>query len=257
MEKRSYSNISMNLENKSAIVTGGSLGIGAAVALKLAECGANVAINFRKHKEEAEEIVNRINTMGVKGLLVQADISNFDDAGRMITTVKQEFGGIDILVNNAGINWDGVIWKMTEEQWDNVMNINLKGYFNYIRSVSPIFREQKSGKIVNITSINGMRGKFGQSNYAASKAGIIGLTKTVARELGKYGINVNAIAPGLIETDMMKNADENVREAAIADIVLKRIGQPEEIANVTAFLCSDLARHITGEVIKVDGGQYI
>ena len=257
MEKRSYSNISMNLENKSAIVTGGSLGIGAAVALKLAECGANVAINFRKHKEEAEEIVNRINTMGVKGLLVQADISNFDAAGRMITTVKQEFGGIDILVNNAGINWDGVIWKMTEEQWDNVVNINLKGYFNYIRSVSPIFREQKSGKIVNITSINGMRGKFGQSNYAASKAGIIGLTKTVARELGKYGINVNAIAPGLIETDMMKNADENVREAAIADIVLKRIGQPEEVANVAAFLSSDLARHITGEVIKVDGGQYI
>jgi len=257
MEKRNHSNISMNLENKSAIVTGGSIGIGANIALKLAECGANVAINYRKHKDEAEEIVNKINAMGVKGILIQADISNFPDAEKMITTTVKEFGGIDILVNNAGINWDGVIWKMTEEQWDNVMNINLKGYFNYIRSVSPIFREQKSGKIVNITSINGMRGKFGQSNYAASKAGIIGLTKTVARELGKYGINVNAIAPGLIETDMMKNADETVRVAAIADIVLNRIGQPEEVANVTAFLCSELSRHITGEVIKVDGGQYI
>ncbi len=257
MEKRNHSNISMNLENKSAIVTGGSIGIGAAIALKLAECGANVAINYRKHKDEAEEIVNKINAMGVKGILIQADISNFQDAEKMITTTVKEFGGIDILVNNAGINWDGVIWKMTEEQWDSVMNINLKGYFNYIRSVSPIFREQKSGKIVNITSINGMRGKFGQSNYAASKAGIIGLTKSVARELGKYGINVNAIAPGLIETDMMKNADETVRVAAIADIVLNRIGQPEEVANVTAFLCSDLSRHITGEIIKVDGGQYI
>ncbi|MCK5209093.1 MAG: SDR family oxidoreductase, partial [Cyclobacteriaceae bacterium] len=186
-----------------------------------------------------------------------ADISNFEDAGRMVTTAVEKFGGIDILVNNAGINWDGVIWKMTEEQWDNVLNINLKGYFNYIRAVAPIFREQKSGKIVNITSINGLRGKFGQSNYTASKAGIIGLTKTVARELGKYGINVNAIAPGLIETDMMKDADESVREVAIADIVLKRIGQPEEVANVAAFLCCDLARHITGEVLKVDGGQYI
>jgi|FLOH01.1.fsa_nt_gi 3-oxoacyl-[acyl-carrier protein] reductase len=257
MEKKNCSNISMNLKNKSAIVTGGSLGIGAAIALKLAECGANVAINYRKHKEEAEEVIHQINAMGVKGLLVQADISNFEDAARMIETAVEEFGGLDILVNNAGINWDGVIWKMSEEQWDSVININLKGYFNYIRAVAPIFREQKSGKIVNITSINGMRGKFGQSNYSASKAGIIGLTKTVARELGKYGINVNAIAPGLIETDMMKNADESVRTAAIADIVINRIGKPEEVANVTAFLCSDLSRHITGECIKVDGGQYI
>ena len=247
----------MNLENKTAIVTGGSVGIGAAIALKLAECGANVAINYRKHKEEAEEIVHQIEGMGRKALLVQADISNFEDAGKMLQTTIAEFGGIDILVNNAGINWDGVIWKMTEEQWDNVVNINLKGYFNYIRAVAPIFRDQQSGKIVNITSINGMRGKFGQANYAASKAGIIGLTKTVAKELGKYGVNVNAVAPGLIETDMMKNADESVKAQAIADIIIGRIGKPEEVANVVAFLCSELSRHITGEVIKVDGGQYI
>jgi 3-oxoacyl-[acyl-carrier protein] reductase len=247
----------MNLEGKSAIVTGGSLGIGTAIALKLAEFGANVAINYRKHKDEAEVVVKQIQAMGRKGLVIQADISNFDAAQTMVDRVKTEFGGIDILVNNAGVNWDGVIWKMTEEQWDKVIQVNLKGYFNYIRAVSPIFREQKSGKIVNVTSINGIRGKFGQSNYSASKAGIIGLTKTVARELGKYGINVNAVAPGLIETDMIREAPENVRQMALDEIVLKRIGQPEEVANVVAFLSTDLARHITGEVIKVDGGQYI
>ncbi len=250
-------NTSMNLEGKSAIVTGGSIGIGASIAVKLAECGANVALNYRKHREEAEAILERIVQMGRKGLLVQADISNFGEAARMVEAVTEAFGKVDILVNNAGINWDGVIWKMTEEQWDQVLNINLKGYFNYIRAVAPLFREQQSGKIVNITSINGLRGKFGQSNYSASKAGIIGLTKAVARELGKYGINVNAVAPGLIETDMMKSADESVRSAALEDIVLKRIGQPEDVANMVAFLCTDLARHITGEVIKVDGGQYI
>ena len=245
------------LEGKSAIVTGGSLGIGSSIALKLAEYGANVAINYRKHKEEADEVINKVKSLGRKGLVVQADISNFEDAGKMVDAVIKEFGSLDILVNNAGINWDGVIWKMTEEQWDSVIDINLKGYFNYIRAVAPIFREQKSGKIINVTSINGLRGKFGQANYSASKAGIIGLTKTVAKELGKYSINVNAIAPGLIETDMMKNATEEVRNMAIAEIVLNRIGQPEEVAEVVAFMCSDLARHITGEVIKVDGGQYI
>jgi 3-oxoacyl-[acyl-carrier protein] reductase len=245
------------LKGKSAIVTGGSLGIGTAIALKLAEFGANVAINYRKHKEEAEKVVEKVKDMGCKGLMIQADISNFEDAAKMIDNVKNEFGGLDILVNNAGINRDGVIWKMTEEQWDSVIDVNLKGYFNYIRTVAPIFREQKSGKIVNVTSINGLRGKFGQANYSASKAGIIGLTKTVARELGKYDVNVNAIAPGLIETDMMKQASEEVRKMAIEEIVLKRIGHPEEVANVVAFLCSEMARHITGEVLKVDGGQYI
>ena len=247
----------MNLEGKSAIVTGGSLGIGNAISLKLAEYGANVALNYRKHKEEADETIKKIEAMVRQGLAVQADVSNFADADRMVTEVISRFGRLDILVNNAGINWDGVIWKMTEEQWDKVLDINLKGYFNYVRAVSPHFREQQSGKIVNVTSINGMRGKFGQSNYSASKAGIIGLTKAVAKELGKYSVNVNAVAPGLIETDMMKDAPENVRTAALQDIVLNRMGQPDEVANVVVFLCSDLARHITGEVVKVDGGQYI
>jgi 3-oxoacyl-[acyl-carrier protein] reductase len=247
----------MHLNGKSAIVTGGSLGIGTAISLKLAEFGANVALNYRKHQAEAEDVVKRIQAMNKKGLAIQADVSNFADAETMVQTVKEEFGEIDILVNNAGINWDGVIWKMSEEQWDNVIDVNLKGYFNYIRAVAPMFREKKSGKIVNVTSINGIRGKFGQTNYSASKAGIIGLTKTVARELGKYGINVNAVAPGLIETEMIKNAPENVRQMALDEIVLKRIGQPDEVANVIVFLCTDLARHVTGEVIKVDGGQYI
>ena len=148
----------MNLEGQSAIVTGGSLGIGTAIALKLAEYGANVAINYRKHKDEAEAVVEKIQAMSRKGLVVQADISNFEEAQKMVDRVQSEFSGIDILVNNAGINWDGVIWKMTEEQWDKVIEVNLKGYFNYIRAVSPIFREQKSGKIVNVTSINGLRG---------------------------------------------------------------------------------------------------
>lgn len=249
--------MNLTLEGKSAIVTGGSIGIGAAISLKLAEFGANVAINDIKHEKEAEEIIKQVKTLGGKGLFVQADVSSFKDAEKMVSSVVSKFGGIDILINNAGINWDGVIWKMEEEQWDKVIDINLKGSFNYIRAVAPIFREQKSGKIVNVTSINGLRGKFGQSNYTASKAGIIGLTKTVARELGKYGINVNAVAPGLILTEMMKDAPENIRNMALEEIVLKRIGEPGEVANVVAFLCSELSRHITGEVIKVDGGQYI
>jgi 3-oxoacyl-[acyl-carrier protein] reductase len=225
--------------------------------LKFAECGANIAIIDKKDENDAQPILNQIKELGRNCIFINADISDFKAADDAIQTILSKFGKIDILVNNAGINKDGVIWKMTEEQWDSVININLKGYFNYIRAVSPIFREQKSGKILNISSINGIRGKFGQANYSASKAGIIGLTKTVAKELGKYNVNVNAIAPGLIDTEMMKNADQSVRDAAISEIVIGRIGLPEEVANVIAFLCSDLARHITGEIIKVDGGQYI
>ncbi len=246
----------MNLNGKLAIVTGGGQGIGAAIALKLAEYGADIVVIDRKEKE-ANDVIAAIEKLGRKGLVVIADIANFQEADKAVSTILTKFNKIDILVNNAGINRDGVVWKMTEEQWDSVINVNLKGYFNYIRALTPLFREQRSGKIVNITSINGMRGKFGQANYAASKAGIIGLTKTVAKEMGKYNVNVNAVAPGLIETEMMLNADASVREAALADVILGRIGMPEDIANAVCFLCSDLARHITGEVIKVDGGQYI
>jgi len=168
-------------------------------------------------------------------------------------------GRLDILVNNAGMNWDGVSWKMSEEQWDRVLSVNLKGYFNFTRQVAPLFKNQKYGKIINITSINGLRGKFGQTNYSASKAGIIGLTKAVAKELGAFGVNVNAVAPGLIETAMLKESEarDKIVELAMGEMALKRLGQPEDLATVVAFLASDKARHVTGEVIKVDGGQYI
>jgi len=247
----------VELDGKTAIVTGASLGIGSACALDLARNGANVAINYRKHDTEAKAICDQIHAMGRRALAVRADVASFGDAQAMVDTVMKEFGRIDILVNNAGVNRDAVIWKMTEQQWDEALDINLKGYFNYIRAVAPLFKEQGSGKIVNITSINGMRGKFGQANYAAAKAGIIGLTKTVARELAKSNVNCNAVAPGLIETDMVKQAPEDVRQKAMAEIVLGRMGQPEEVASVVTFLCTEKARHVTGEVIKVDGGQYI
>lgn len=247
----------MDLEGKAAIVTGDSLGIGTAIALDLARSGADVALNYRKHEAEANDVVKRIEEMGRKGLALKADVSRFEDAQNMVAKVKETFGRIDILVNNAGVNWDGVVWKMSEEQWDQVIDIDLKGCFNYIRAVSSIFREQKSGKIVNITSINALRGKFGQANYSAAKAGIVGLTKAVAKELGKYSVNVNAVAPGLIETEMMKDLPENVKQVAIDETVFKRLGQPDDVAKVVTFLCTEAARHVTGEVIKVDGGQYI
>ena len=245
------------LSGKAAIVTGGSRGIGNAIALDLAKNGANVAINYRTSDKAAKETVKKIEAMGQKGLAVQADVSSFTDAQNMTNTVVKEFGGLDILVNNAGVNRDGVIWKMEEEQWDEVIAIDLKGTFNYIRAAAPIFKEQGSGKIVNVTSINGLRGKFGQSNYTAAKGGVNALTKTVARELGRFNVNVNAVAPGLIETEMVKQAPENVREMALAEILLGRLGQPEEVAWVVTFLCSEQARLITGEVITVDGGQYL
>ncbi|HEX7344076.1 MAG TPA: 3-oxoacyl-ACP reductase family protein [bacterium] len=245
------------LKGKSAIVTGASLGIGSACALDLAKNGANVAINYRKHKDEAENLVAEMKKFGVKAMAVQADVSVFADAQKMVDAVKAEFGRIDILINNAGVNWDGVIWKMTEEQWDTVLDINLKGYFNYTRAVSPLMRDQNWGRIINVTSINGLRGKFGQTNYSAAKAGIIGFTKALAKELGKNQITVNAVAPGMILTAMMKDLPENIIEAAKEETVVKRLGVPEDVAYLITFLCSEQAKHITGEVIKVDGGQYI
>jgi 3-oxoacyl-[acyl-carrier protein] reductase len=247
----------LDLTDKRAIVTGGSIGIGSAIALKLGEAGANVALNYRKHDTEAKQIVKQLEDMGRRGLAIQADVSVFDDAQKMVDVVVEKLGGVDILVCNAGINRDAVIWKMTEEQWDAVININLKGYFNYIRAVSPIFKEQRHGKIVNITSINGLRGKFGQTNYSASKGGIIALTKTLAKELGKSKVNVNAVAPGMILTDMMEQIPENFKQLALDETVLKRLGTPEDVAELVVYLCSDLSKHITGEIIKVDGGQYI
>ncbi len=245
------------LEEKTAIVTGGSLGIGAAIALELGSDGADVALNYRKHSDEAEAVAAKIRDMGRRALVVQADVSSFGDAQAMVDRVVSEWGKVDILVCNAGINWDGVIWKMTEDQFDAVIDVNLKGYFNYIRAVAPVMREARYGRIVCLTSINGLRGKFGQANYAASKAGIIGLVKTAAKELGGRGVTVNAIAPGLILTDMMDAMPEEAKQTSLNETALRKLGEPEDVAHVVSFFCSDLARHVTGEVIKVDGGQYI
>lgn len=247
----------MILQGKKAIVTGGSIGIGTAIALELAKAGADVALNYRRHAEEANAVVAKIEAMGRRGLAVQADVASFGDAEAMVARVVEEFGSVDILVCNAGINRDAVVWKMDEEQWDQVMNTNLKGYFNYIHAVAPLFRGQKSGRIINITSINGLRGKFGQSNYAASKAGIIGLTKSVARELGRSSVTVNAIAPGMILTDMARGLEQKWLDAATAETVLGKLGEVEDVAHLVVFLASELAGHVTGQVISVDGGQYI
>jgi len=249
----------MLLEGKNAIVTGGSAGIGASTSLELAREGANVCLTYRKHEAEAKEFAEQIIGMGRKAIALHCDIAQFDAAENVVKTALEEFGSLDILVNNAGMNWDGVCWKMSEEQWDRVLEVNLKGYFNFTRHVAPLFKEQKYGKIINVTSINGLRGKFGQTNYSASKAGIIGYTKAVAKELGAFGVNVNAVAPGLIETPMLKESEarDKIIDMAMGEIVLKRVGQPEDLAHVVTFLASDRARHVTGEIIKVDGGQYI
>jgi 3-oxoacyl-[acyl-carrier protein] reductase len=247
----------LGLEGKGAIVTGGSLGIGTAIALDLAREGCNVAINYRRHDTEANKVVEEITAMGRKGLAVKADVSSYADAENMAEKVVEEFGSFDILVCNAGINWDGVIWKMSEEQWDQVINVNLKGYFNYNKAAAIRFKDQKGGKIVNISSINGIRGKFAQTNYSASKGGEIAMSKALAKELGKFNINVNVVAPGMVMTDMARNIPPEFLNMAINETVLGRIASADDVAHLVTFLCSDKARHITGEVFKIDGGQYI
>jgi len=247
----------MELKGKVALVTGGSMGIGTAISLDLAQNGADVALTFRRHEEEAKAVVKKIKGMGRRGKEYKVDVSVFEDVQELVKDLLEEFGHLDILVNNAGMNWDGVVWKMTEEQWDKVISVDLKGTFNFIRAAAPVFKEQKSGKIINITSINGLRGKFGQTNYSAAKAGTIGLTKAVAKEMGKYNVNVNSVAPGMILTDMFKDLPEEFKQKAADETVFNRLGEPEDIAHLVTFLSTEKSRHITGEVIKVDGGQYI
>ena len=247
----------LGLKGKNVIVTGGSLGIGSAIAVEFAKEGCNVAINYRRHDTEAKKVVEEIEKLGCKGLAVKADVASHDDAENMVQTVVREFGRLDIMVCNAGINWDGVIWKMSEDQWDTVINVNLKGYFNYNKAAAMVFKDQKSGKIVNISSINGLRGKFGQTNYSASKGGEIAMSKTLARELGKFNVNVNVVAPGMVMTEMAMNIPPEFLNKAVDETVLGRIASPEDCADVVVFLCSDRSRHVTGEIIQVDGGQYI
>lgn len=239
--------ISFDFKDQVVVITGGSGGIGKSTAKLFVESGASVVCVDLQAPAEA---------LGDCRYL-EADVSSFGDVQACVEDILSEEKRVDCLINNAGISRDATVWRMTEEQWDTVLNVNLKGAFNFIHHLAPHFREKNGGKIVNVSSINGLRGKFGLANYSASKAGLIGLTKTVAKELGRHQVNVNAVAPGYVLTPLTEDLPEKIMEGAKAETVLARLAKPEDIANVILFLCSDLARHVTGEVIRVDGGQCI
>lgn len=245
------------LEGKVALVTGAGRGIGREIALTLAEYGADVIVNYHGSREKAQEVVKQIEQMGRKAVAVQCSVADYEACGKMITDMLEAFGHIDILVNNAGITKDNLVIKMSEEDFDAVLDTNLKGTFNTIKHMYRPFLKQRAGRIINLSSVSGVLGNAGQANYAASKAGVIGLTKSVARELAARDITVNAVAPGYIDTDMTQAMTETAREATLAQIPLKRVGTPRDIAETVAFLASDRASYITGQVISVDGGMAI
>ncbi len=242
------------LKNKVALVTGASRGIGRAIALTLAHYGAIVVINYCGSKGKADEVVNQIIENGGTAVAYQADVADFEAVKTMFSNIIKEYGRIDILVNNAGITRDNLILKMSEEEFDAVINTNLKGVFNCLKQVSKIMLKQKEGRIINISSISGVVGNPGQANYCAAKAGVIGITKSLAKELGSRGITVNAVAPGYINTDMTAVLREDLKEKVAELIPLKRLGEVEDIAETVAFLASDKAPYITGQTIQVDGG---
>lgn len=245
----------MSLENKTAIVTGGSRGIGRAICIALAREGANVVTCYAHGADGANETVKLCEEMGVKASAVQADVSKNEDVLALIAGVKESYGSIDILVNNAGVTRDNLIMRMNETDFDDVIDTNLKGAFLCMQNVARIMLKQKAGRIINISSVVGVRGNAGQVNYSASKAGLIGMTKSVAKELGSRGITVNAVAPGFIETDMTAKLPEAVVEENLKAIPMKCLGKAEDVAELVAFLASDNARYITGQVICVDGGM--
>lgn len=245
------------LTGKIALVTGAGRGIGREIALTLAEYGADVIVNYNGSKEKAWEVVEKIKMMGRKAAAVQCSVADYEACGKMITDMLAEFGRIDILVNNAGITRDNLMIRMTEEEFDAVIDTNLKGTFNTMKHMYRPFLKQKAGRIINLSSVSGILGNAGQANYAASKAGVIGLTKSMARELASRNITVNAVAPGFIDTDMTQAMTDTAREAAVAQIPLKRVGTTRDIAEAVAFLASDKAAYITGQVLSVDGGMAI
>lgn len=244
----------IDLTNKTAIVTGSGRGIGKAIALKLASLGANVVINDIPSSTDADDTAKAIEAMGRGVLVHKGDVRNFDDVTEMVKKTLDKFGSVDILINNAGITRDNLIMRMDEKDFDDVIAINLKGAFNCIKAVTRPMMKQRSGAIVNMASVVGIMGNAGQANYSASKAGLIGLTKSTAKELASRGIRSNAIAPGFIESLMTDKLPENVKEEYFKNIPLGRFGTAEDIANTAAFLASDMASYITGQVIHIDGG---
>lgn len=245
----------MSLNGKTALVTGASRGIGRAIALRLAEDGANVAVIYAGSADKAEVVVNEITALGVNAKAYRCNVADSAAVNETVKAVTNDLGKIDILVNNAGITRDGLMLRMKDEDFDAVLDTNLKGVFNMIRACYSGFIRKKSGRIINISSVSGIMGNAGQANYSASKAGVIGLTKSVARELASRGITCNAVAPGFIQTDMTENLGDN--NPLLNSIPLGRMGKPEDIAAAVAFLASDSAAYITGEVLKVDGGLAI
>ncbi|WP_324822247.1 3-oxoacyl-[acyl-carrier-protein] reductase [Sinanaerobacter sp. ZZT-01] len=245
------------LKNKTAFITGASRGIGKAIALAMAKNGANIAFTYVSNQTAAVETCEEIRGLGVDAEAFLCDVTDFSQAGETVKAIVARFGKVDILVNNAGITKDGLILTMKEQDFDQVINTNLKGAFHIIKHMSGPFMKQRKGSIINISSVSGLMGNPGQANYSAAKAGLIGLTKTVAKEFAPRGVTCNAIAPGFIETDMTAKLSEKAKVAALEAIPLKRMGSPEDIANVAVFLASDQANYITGEIIKVDGGLYV
>lgn len=243
------------LDGKTAIVTGAARGIGKAIALKFAAEGANIAFTDLVIDENAENTAKELEAMGVKAKGYASNAANFEDTHNVVAEIQKDFGRIDILVNNAGITKDGLMMRMSEGQWDAVLNVNLKSAFNFIHACTPIMMKQRAGNIINMSSVVGVHGNAGQSNYSASKAGMIGLAKSVAQELGSRGIRANAIAPGFIITDMTAKLPEEVREEWNKKIPLRRGGTTEDVANVATFLASDLSAYVSGQVIQVDGGM--
>ncbi|KIL47683.1 3-oxoacyl-[acyl-carrier-protein] reductase [Jeotgalibacillus campisalis] len=245
----------MKLQGKTALVTGASRGIGREIALELARNGANVAINYSGSKERAEQVAEEITGFGREAFVIQANVGEADQVQNMIKETISRFGSIDILVNNAGVTRDNLLMRMKDDEWDDVININLKGVFLTTKAVTRSMMKQRSGRIINISSIVGVTGNPGQSNYVASKAGVIGLTKSTAKELSSRGITVNAVAPGFIETDMTDKLTEDIQDEMRKQIPLARFGSPSDVAKVVLFLSSDDASYMTGQTLHVDGGM--
>ncbi len=245
------------LDGKTAVVTGASRGIGRSIALQLASEGANVVVNFSGSEQKAQQVVEEINNLGAKAIAVQANVADSESVQSLMNAALEQFGSIDILVNNAGITRDNLIMRMKEDEWDDVINTNLKGVFLCTKAVTRQMMKQRAGRIINITSIVGVMGNAGQANYVAAKAGVIGLTKTTARELASRNILVNAIAPGFITTEMTDALPEEIKSSMLAQIPLGSLGEPEHIAKAVVFLASDDSNYMTGQTLHIDGGMHM